>query len=264
MEKVKTDGLIATIDAVKSKLDQPLALGYCNAGTVRGAGSAVQGFKIGDRVVSNGSHAEMVSVSQNLCARIPDNVSDETASFAVLGAIGLEGIRLAAPALGESFVVTGLGLIGLLTVQLLRAHGCRVLGIDFDETKLELARRFGAETVSLAKGENAVEAGMAFSRGRGVDGVLITASTKSSDPVSQAARMCRKRGRIILVGVTGLELNRSDFYEKELSFQVSCSYGPGRYDRNYEDKGQYYPFGYVRWTEQRNFEAVLDMMADWM
>lgn len=262
LEKVKTDGLATTIDAVKSKLDQPLALGYCNVGTVYGVGPTVDGFKAGDRVVSNGSHAEIVCVSQNLCARIPDTVSDETASFTVLASIGLEGIRLAAPALGESFVVTGLGLIGLLTVQLLRAHGCRVLGIDFDETKLELARQFGAETVSLGKGENAVEAGMAFSRGRGVDGVLITASTKSSDPVSQAARMCRKRGRIVLVGVTGLELNRSDFYEKELSFQVSCSYGPGRYDSNYEDKGQDYPFGFVRWTEQRNFEAVLDMMAE--
>ncbi|MDH4317521.1 MAG: bi-domain-containing oxidoreductase [Desulfobulbaceae bacterium] len=262
LDKIRTDGLSITIDAVRSKLDQPLPLGYCNVGFVRGVGATVRGVEIGDRVVSNGSHAEVVSVSQNLCAKIPDNVSSETASFTVLGSIGLEGIRLAAPSLGESFVVIGLGLIGLLTVQLLRAHGCRVLGIDFDETKLQLARQFGAETVSLTKGENAVEAGMAFTKGRGVDGVLITASTKSSAPVRQAAQMCRKRGRIILVGVTGLELNRSDFYEKELTFQVSCSYGPGRYDRNYEDKGQDYPFGFVRWTEQRNFEAVLDMMAE--
>lgn len=262
LEKVKTDGLATTIDAVRSKLDQPLPLGYCNVGIVRETGAEVCGLKAGDRVVSNGSHAEMVAVSQNLCARIPDAVSDETASFTVLGAIGLEGIRLAAPTLGEYFVVTGLGLIGLLTVQLLRAHGCRVLGIDFDAAKLKLARQFGAETVNLAKGENPIEAGMAFSKGRGVDGVLITASTKSSDPVSQAARMCRQRGRIILVGVTGLELNRYDFYEKELSFQVSCSYGPGRYDSSYEEQGRDYPFGYVRWTEQRNFEAILDMMAE--
>jgi predicted dehydrogenase/NADPH:quinone reductase-like Zn-dependent oxidoreductase len=201
-------------------------------------------------------------VPGNLCAKIPDGVTDEQAAFTVLGSIGLEGIRLAAPTLGESFVVTGLGLIGLLTVQLLSAHGCRVLGVDFDESKLELARQFGAETVSLSRGENPVDAGMAFSRGRGVDGVIIAASTKSSDPVSQAARMSRKRGRIVLVGVTGLDLNRSDFYEKELSFKVSCSYGPGRYDSNYEDKGQDYPFGFVRWTVQRNFEAVLDMMAE--
>ena len=262
LEKVKTDGLLATIDAVRSKLDQPLPLGYSNVGTVCGVGSTVHGLKIGDRVVSNGSHAEMVCVSQNLCTRIPENVTDETASFTVLASIALEGIRLAGPTLGEYFVVTGLGLIGLLTVQLLSAHGCRVLGIDFDEKKLSLARQFGSETVSLSRGEDPVEAGMAFSKGRGVDGVLICASTKSSDPVSQAARMCRKRGRIVLIGVTGLSLNRSDFYEKELSFQVSCSYGPGRYDPEYEQKGQDYPFGYVRWTEQRNFEAVLDMMAD--
>jgi len=262
LEKVGTDGLMATVDAVKSKLDQPLALGYCHVGQIIEVGQDVSEFQKGDRVVSNGSHASVVSVSRNLTAPIPDSVSDEEAAFTVLASIGLQGIRLAKPSLGESFVVTGLGLIGLLTVQLLRAHGCRVLGIDFDESKLEIARQFGAETVSLNKGENPVEAGMAFSRSRGVDGVIITASTKSSDPVSQAARMSRKRGRIVLVGVTGLELDRSEFYEKELSFQVSCSYGPGRYDSNYEDKGQDYPFGLVRWTEQRNFEAILDMMAD--
>jgi predicted dehydrogenase/threonine dehydrogenase-like Zn-dependent dehydrogenase len=262
LEKVGTDGLMATVDAVKSKLDQPLALGYCHVGQVLELGQDVSEFSEGQRVVSNGSHASVVSVSRNLTAAIPDSVSDEEAAFTVLASIGLQGIRLAKPSLGECFVVTGLGLIGLLTVQLLRTHGCRVLGIDFDESKLELARQFGAETVSLSKGEDPVVAGMAFSKGRGVDGVVITASTKSSDPVSQAARMSRKRGRIILVGVTGLELNRSEFYEKELSFQVSCSYGAGRYDSNYEDKGQDYPFGLVRWTEQRNFEAILDMMAD--
>ena len=262
LEKVATDGLATTYDAVKSKLDQPLPLGYCNVGKVLEAGKQVTEFQEGDRVVTNGPHASIVSVSRNLSAKIPDNISDDEASFTVLASIGLQGIRLAKPTLGESFVVTGLGLIGLLTVQLLRAHGCRVLGIDFDEDKLALARKYGAETVSLSKGEDPVEAGMAFSRGRGVDAVLITASTKSSDPVSQAARMCRKRGRIILVGVTGLELSRAEFYEKELSFQVSCSYGPGRYDSNYEDKGLDYPVGFVRWTEQRNFEAILDMMSD--
>ncbi len=225
-------------------------------------GSTVTEFKEGDRVVTNGPHASVISVSRNLSAKIPDEISDEEAAFTVLASIGLQGIRLAEPTLGEAVVVTGLGLIGLLTVQLLKAQGCRVLGIDFDEEKLALAREFGAETVSLSKGEDPVEAGMAFSRGRGVDAVLITASTKSSDPVSQAARMSRKRGRIILVGVTGLELSRADFFEKELIFQVSCSYGPGRYDSNYEDKGQDYPVGYVRWTEQRNFEAILDMMSD--
>ncbi|WP_454667676.1 bi-domain-containing oxidoreductase [Acinetobacter calcoaceticus] len=261
LEKVQTDGLLTTYDAVKSKLAQPLALGYCNVGLVHEVGVGADGFQVGDRVVSNGPHADMVKVPKNLCAKIPDNVSDESASFAVVASIGLQGIRLAQPTLGESFVVTGAGLIGLLTIQMLRANGCRVLAIDFDQSKLELAKQFGAEICNPGKGEDPVAAGLAFSRGAGVDGVIITASTKVSDPVIQAARMSRKRGRIILVGVTGLELNRADFYEKELSFQVSCSYGPGRYDTEYEDKGNDYPIGFVRWTEQRNFIAVLDMLA---
>lgn len=261
LEKVKTDGLAATFDSVQSKLAQPLPLGYCNVGAVKDVGEGVSGFSPGDRVVSNGAHADVVRVPKNLCAKIPDNVSDDEAVFTVLGSIGLQGIRLAQPTLGECFVVTGVGLIGLLTVQLLVAHGCRVLAIDFDDEKLALARAFGAEVCNPSKGEDPVAAGLVFSRGQGVDGVLITASSKSSDPISEAARMSRKRGRIVLVGVTGLELNRSEFYEKELSFQVSCSYGPGRYDSEYEDKGNDYPIGFVRWTEQRNFEAVLDMMS---
>ncbi|MES2675601.1 MAG: bi-domain-containing oxidoreductase [Pseudomonadota bacterium] len=261
LEKVKTDGLLTTVDAVRSKLAQPIPLGYCNAGVVTSAGKEVVGFKAGDRVVSNGSHADVVKVPQNLCALIPEKVTDEEAAFTVLASIGLQGIRLAAPTLGEAFVVTGVGLIGLLTVQLLRAQGCRVLAIDFDNAKLQLAKQFGAEICNPGIGEDPIAAGMAFSRGKGIDGVIITASTKSNDPVTQAARMSRKRGRIILIGVTGLELNRADFYEKELSFQVSCSYGPGRYDPLYEEQGQDYPLGFVRWTEQRNFEAILDMMA---
>jgi threonine dehydrogenase-like Zn-dependent dehydrogenase len=262
IDKIRTDGLGPTIDAVRNKLDQPLPMGYCNVGRVVAVGAGVTGFEIGDRVASNGRHAEMVAVPVNLCARVPDAVSDEDAAFTVLGAIALQGIRLVQPTLGEAVVVTGLGLIGLVTVQLLRAHGCRVLGLDFDPTRLELARRFGAETVGLGAGADPVAAAQAFSRGRGVDAVLITASTRSSAPVHDAAQMCRKRGRIVLVGVTGLELSRADFFEKELSFQVSCSYGPGRYDPAYEEKGQDYPVGFVRWTEQRNFEAVLDMLAE--
>lgn len=261
LEKVATDGLLTTFEAVQSKLAQPLPLGYCNVGVVLEAGEGVDAFSPGDRVVSNGPHADIVKVPKNLCARIPDEVDDESAAFVVVASIGLQGIRLAQPTLGESFTVTGAGLIGLLTVQLLRAQGCRVLAIDFDEAKLELARQFGAHTCNPGAGEDPVAAGMALSRGRGMDGVIITASTPSNDPVTQAARMCRKRGRIVLVGVTGLKLNRADFYEKELSFQVSCSYGPGRYDPSYEEKGQDYPLGLVRWTEQRNFEAVLDMMV---
>ena len=261
LDKVRTDGVVPTLDAVTSKLDQPLPLGYCNVGIVRDVGSKATGFSEGDRVISNGHHAEYVSVKQNLCALVPETVSDDCAAFTVLGAIGLQGVRLANPTIGECVVVTGLGLVGLLTVQLLRAQGCRVLGIDFDPARLALAEKFGAETVDLSANQDPLAIAADFSRGRGVDAVLITASTKSNEPVSQAASMCRKRGRIVLVGVAGLELSRADFFEKELTFQVSCSYGPGRYDSNYEDKGQDYPVGFVRWTEQRNFEAILDLMA---
>ena len=260
IEKAKTDGIGPTIEAVQAKLDQPIPLGYCNVGTVLAVGSDVHGLAVGDRVVSNGPHAEVVLVPRNLCARVPPGVSDDAASFAVLGAIALQGIRLAAPTLGECFVVTGLGLIGLLTVQLLRANGCKVLGIDPDPSKAVLAQQFGADIVDVARGQDPLALALPFSSGQGVDGVLVTASTSSSVPVSQAAKMCRKRGRIVLVGVAGLALDRADFYQKEISFQVSCSYGPGRYDPEYEEKGHDYPIGFVRWTEQRNFEAVLALM----
>lgn len=262
INKIRTDGLFPTLEAVRARLDQPLALGYSNAGVILEVGPGVTGFAVGDRAVSNGSHAEIVHVPKNLCAMIPDNVSDEAAAFTVVGAIALQGIRLAQPALGENFVVTGLGVIGLITVQLLRAQGCQVLAIDLDSRKLGLARRFGAETVDLAKGEDPIAAADRLSRGRGVDGVLITAAARSSEPVHHAALMCRKRGRIVLVGVAGLQLSREDFYKKELSFQVSCSYGPGRYDPDYEQGGHDYPYAFVRWTAQRNFEAVLNMLSD--
>jgi predicted dehydrogenase/threonine dehydrogenase-like Zn-dependent dehydrogenase len=257
--KVKSDGLLPTIDAVRSKLDQPLPLGYCNAGEV--IESSVEGFFAGERVVSNGNHAEVVRVNQNLCAKIPDNVDDESAAFTVMGAIGLQGIRLIQPSLGECFVVTGLGMIGLLCVQMLRANGCRVLGVDFDSNKCEIAREYGAETVDLSNNEDPILISQIFSRGRGVDGILITASTDSDKVIHQAAQMCRKRGRIVLVGIVGLDIRRDDFYKKEITFQVSASYGPGRYDPFYEEQGNDYPIGFVRWTEQRNFEAVLDMMS---
>lgn len=260
VDKIRTDGLIPTVKAVRNKLDQPLALGYCQAGVVVAVGSGVVGYAIGDRVASNGKHAELVNVPVNLCAKIPANVSDEEAAFTVAAAIALQGIRLAAPNFGEAVVVTGLGLIGLLTVQLLLAQGCRVLGIDFDEQRLAMARQMGAISINPNRQDVPQEA-LQFSAGRGVDAVLITASTKSDEPIRQAAQISRQRGRIVLVGVTGLALNRADFYEKELSFQVSCSYGPGRYDPQYEDKGLDYPIGFVRWTEQRNFEAILAGLA---
>ena len=261
LDKVATDGLVTTYDAVKSKLVQPIPLGYSNVGVVEEISPGVTGFQVGDRVVSNGAHADIVTVKKNLCARIPDNVDDDSAVFTIVGSIGLQGVRLANPTLGESFVVVGAGLIGLLVIQLLKANGCRVLAIDFDDNKLELAARFGAEICNPLTGGDALSQATILSRDRGVDGVIITASTKSNEPMKQAAQMCRKRGRIILVGVVGLELDRSDFYEKEIIFQVSCSYGPGRYDASYEDDGNDYPIGHVRWTEQRNFEAFLDLLA---
>ena len=259
LDKVKTDGLLPTIDTVRSKLDQPLPLGYCNAGVVLESG--VEGLETGDRVVSNGNHAEVVRVPKNLCAKIPDAVDDESAAFTVLAAIGLQGIRLINPTLGETVVVSGLGLIGLMTVQMLRANGCRVLGIDYNSARCEMARQFGAEAVDMSKGEDPIAVAQAFSRGRGVDAVIVAAATQSDEVMHQAAEMCRKRGRIVLVGVVGLNLSRDDFFKKEITFQVSASYGPGRYDPLYEEKGQDYPVGFIRWTEQRNFEAVLDMMA---
>ncbi len=262
LEKVRTDGLWAAVEAVRSKLERPLELGYCNVGTVVELGPGVTGFSVGDRVVSNGPHAEVVSVPVNLCARVPEGVADEEAAFTVLGAVALQAIRLAQPTLGESVAVIGLGLVGLLAVQLLQAHGCRVLGLDLDAGRVALARQCGAEALDLASGAYAIAAAQEFSRGRGMDAVLIAAATESPEPIRQAAWMCRKRGRIVLVGTTGLELSRADFYEKELTFQVSCSYGPGRHDPAYEEKGQDYPVGFVRWTAQRNFEAVLDMLAD--
>jgi predicted dehydrogenase/threonine dehydrogenase-like Zn-dependent dehydrogenase len=260
LNKMRTDGVAATLEAVRSKLDQPIPLGYCNVGRVIEAGTGASEFSAGDRVVSNGSHAEFVVVGRNLCARIPDSVSDDEAAFVPLAAIALQGLRLAGPAIGERFCVIGLGLIGLITVQLLRANGCKVLGVDPDPAKSALALKFGADVVDLRAGEDVLKIAERFSAGQGMDGVLITAATDSNEPIEQAARMCRQRGRIVLVGVTGLELNRADFYKKEISFQVSCSYGPGRYDEVYEGRGIDYPFGLVRWTEQRNFQAVLQLM----
>ncbi len=261
IDKIKTDGVIPTLQSVRAKLDQPLPLGYCNFGTVLEVGENVEGFEPGDRVVSNGHHAEVVCVPKNLCAKVPQDVTDEQAAFTVAASIGLQGIRLAQPTLGETIVVTGLGLIGLLTVQLLRAHGCRVLGIDFDSSRLKLAQSFGAETINLSQGDDPAAVVDKFTDGQGVDAVIITAATKSNEPIHQATQVCRKRGRIVLVGVAGMAMSRADFYEKELSFQVSCSYGPGRYDPSYEQAGRDYPVEFVRWTQQRNFEAVLDAMS---
>jgi len=223
--KVKAEGLKPTVEAVFRKLGEPLPLGYCNAGEVIGVGQGVKEFKIG---------------------------------FTVIGAIGLQGIRLLSPTLGETVVVTGLGLIGLITAELLLANGCKVIGIDLDEQKLKHAQSKGITTFNPSGGKSPVDFVLEQTKGVGADGVIITASAKTDDLIAQAANMSRKRGKVILVGVIGLNLNRSDFFEKEITFQVSCSYGPGRYDPDYENKGQDYPIGFVRWTEKRNFEAVLE------
>ncbi|MBM3561527.1 MAG: zinc-binding alcohol dehydrogenase, partial [Alphaproteobacteria bacterium] len=257
--RVRRDGLGKTIESVQAAFERLQPMGYCSVGTVIGLGEGVRGFQLGDRVASNAPHAELATVAVNLCARVPDDVDDAAAAFTVLGAIALQGLRLAQPTLGECFAVTGLGVVGLLAVQLLRAQGVRVLAIDPVERRRQMAASSGAVAVTP---DDAEAAALALSRSRGLDGVLIATATDSDAPVHQAAQMCRKRGRLVMVGVSGLGLARADFYEKELSFQVSASYGPGRYDPAYEQQGQDYPAAFVRWTAGRNFEAVLDMLAD--
>ena len=260
-DKVKTDGLRPTVEAVFRKLSEPLPLGYCNVGEIIAVGEGVSEFKIGDRVASNGHHAEVVCVPKNLVVHIPENVSDEEATFTVVGAIALQGIRLANPTLGETVAVIGLGLIGQLTAKLLQANGCEVVAFDFDQSKIDIAVSKGIKAFKVSAENDSVKIAQEITQNVGVDAVIITASNASNEIISQAARMSRKRGRIVLVGVIGLNIQRADFYEKELTFQVSCSYGAGRYDENYEQNGQDYPIGFVRWTAKRNFEAVLKMMA---
>lgn len=261
LSKVKTEGLQPTLNAVFNKLGQPLPLGYCNVGTVIAVGEGVDDFSVGDRVASNGQHAEFVCIPKNLVAHIPDNVSDEDATFTVIGAIGLQGIRLCDPKLGETIVVVGLGLIGLITAELLIANGCKVIGIDLDRNKIEIAKKKGIVAINPGEGTDPVKFVNSYTGNTGADGIVITASAKTDEIIAQAAKMSRKRGRIILVGVIGLNISRADFYEKELTFQVSCSYGPGRYDDRYEKEGIDYPLPFVRWTEQRNFSAILDMIS---
>ena len=261
LDKIKTEGLLPTLEAVFNKLEQPLPLGYCNVGKVIAVGEGVSEFQVGDRVASNGAHAEVVCVPKNLVAHIPSNVSDEEAAFTVIGSIGLQGIRLLNPTFGETIVVVGMGLIGLLTAQMLKANGCQVIGVDIDQSKLDLAKSWGIVPFNPKTDGDVVKFVENFTQNIGCDGVIITASAKADEIISQAARMSRKRGRIILVGVVGLNISRAEFYEKELTFQVSCSYGPGRYDENYEQKGQDYPLAFVRWTEKRNFEAILNAIA---
>jgi predicted dehydrogenase/threonine dehydrogenase-like Zn-dependent dehydrogenase len=258
IEKCRNEGLLNTVRQVRERLDTPMSMGYSAAGMVLACGRGVKNFKPGDRVASNGPHAEIVSVSKQLCARIPDNVEFEQAAFAVLAAIALNGVRLSSAKLGETVFVIGLGLIGQIAVALAAASGCRVIGTDLDAGKCELALKMGAESARPGLSGAEIES---LTGGLGADAVLITASTPSNGPIDLAAAAVRKKGRVVLVGVVGLELDRRPFYFKEAEFVVSCSYGPGRYDPEYEDRGHDYPAAYVRWTEERNLQAVLELMG---
>lgn len=264
IQRIGRDGIAATVSAMRSKLDQPIPLGYSSVGTVVAVGDGVVGIDVGARVACAGAkvanHAEVNLVPQNLCALVPGEVPDEVAAFVTVGAIALQGIRIAGVALGEVYAVIGLGLIGQITVQLVKAAGGRVLGIDLDPAKVELARRLGADGAVL-RSEDVAARAAALTAGRGVDGVLITAATPSNDPVQLAGEICRDRGRVVVVGAVGMDIPRRPYYDKELSFFLSRSYGPGRYDPLYEESGIDYPIGYVRWTEQRNMEAFLGQCA---
>ena len=264
MEKARKEGVLNTFNAVRDKLSAATALGYSAAGIVIGVGDDVTDFRIGDRVACAGvgfaSHAEAISVPRNLCVQLPTGVSFEAGAFGTLGAIALQGVRLAQPTLGESVVVVGLGLVGQLTVQLLKANGCRVLGIDLNAERVKLAMQLGADAAYIS-GEEVKRAVQDWTRGRGADAVLLTAATESSEPLRLAGEISRSKGRVVIVGSTGMEVPRQPFYMRELSLQVSMSYGPGRYDPEYEERGHDYPLGYVRWTENRNIEAFLDLVA---
>lgn len=265
MDKAKREGVLTTLEAVQNKLDQPMSLGYSCAGEVIDVGAGVTRFKIGDRVACAGGgyavHAEVIAVPQNLVVPIAEHVADDAAAFVTLGAIALQGIRLAEPKLGETVAVIGLGLLGQLTVQMLRAAGCRVVGIDLQPARAELALRSGAHA-AVTSSEEFVIACQAYSGGHGADAVLITADTKSSQPLELAGEASRDKGVVVAVGAVGMTIPRKVFFEKELDFRISRSYGPGRYDTEYEEKGRDYPYGYVRWTEGRNLEAFVQMIAD--
>jgi polar amino acid transport system substrate-binding protein len=265
IQKAQSEGVVNTLNAVRAKLGSVTALGYSASGIVIGAGDDVTEFRVGDRVACAGagyaSHAEVLSVPKNLCARLADNVDFESAAFSTLGAIALQGLRLASPTLGDAFVVIGLGLIGQLTVQLLKANGCRVFGIDPDEQKATLALQLGADE-TCAPDDDPQGKVLKWSRGRGADGALITAATSSNQPIEMAGEISRLKGRVVAVGLVGLDIPREIYYRKELTLNISMSYGPGRYDPEYEERGHDYPFAYVRWTEGRNLEAFLDLVAD--
>src|SRR5215213_3741985 len=263
--KVKSEGLLNTFASVRDKMAASQSLGYSAAGIVEAVAEDVTEFRASDRVACAGvgfaSHAEVLSVPKNLCVHLAEGVSFESGAYGTLGAIALQGVRLAEPTLGESVVVIGLGLVGQLTVQLLKANGCRVFGLDVDPARVSLALNLGADR-AVVSNETAAREVDAWTRGRGADAVLITAATDSSQPVELAAKISRLKGRVIVVGMTGLDIPRAPFFSRELKLVISMSYGPGRYDPDYEEKGHDYPLAYVRWTEKRNIESFLELVAD--
>ncbi len=262
VDKARREGVLTTVDAAFNRLDQPMPLGYSSAGEIVAVGDEVQDLKVGDRVACAGGgyavHAEYAIVPKNLLAHLPDNVDFESAAFVTLGAIALHGFRLADSKLGERVAVIGLGLLGLLTCGIAAAAGCHVIGVDLDPRRVELAERMGFVAVSRDQAE---EAALAFSRGQGCDAVLICADTPSDDPVTLAGALARDRANVVAVGAVGLNIPRKIYFEKELNVVNSRSYGPGRYDPSYEEQGLDYPIGYVRWTEGRNLEAIVDLLA---
>jgi len=263
VDKAQREGVVPTIESVRNRLDQPLAMGYSSAGVVTAVGREVAGLQVGDRVACAGagyaSHAEQVYIPRNLAVRIPDSVTFEAAAFGTIGAIAMQGIRQAEVTLGSQVAVIGLGLVGQVTVQLLKAAGCQVFGIDLNPQRVELAAQLGAD--ATVTNSAAVDQGNAFTGGHGFDAVLITADTRSNEPVLMAGELARDRAIVVAVGAVGLDIERKHYYEKELDFRLSRSYGPGRYDLEYEEKGHDYPYGYVRWTEQRNIEAFIQLVA---
>jgi predicted dehydrogenase/threonine dehydrogenase-like Zn-dependent dehydrogenase len=261
MDKARREGLLTTVEAAFNRLDQPMVLGYSSAGTIVELGTDVQGFRVGERVACAGGgyavHAEYAVVPKNLLTPLPPGVEFESGAFTTLGAIAMHGFRLAEPQLGEQVVVIGLGLLGLLTVGIASAAGCHVFGVDLDPNRVALAEQLGASAVLRDQAE---EGAQAFTRGRGADAVLICADTASNDPVQLAGNIARDRARVVAVGAVGLDIPRNIYFDKELTFTNSRSYGPGRYDPDYEESGQDYPIGYVRWTEGRNMESFVELL----
>lgn len=266
INKAKREGLLTTLDAVRGRLGTPLALGYSCAGTVVEVGSEAEEFKIGDRVACGGGgyacHAEVVFVPKNLVVKVPESVSTQEAAFTTLGAIALQGLRIADLRLGENAAIIGLGLVGQLAAQLVKAAGCSVLGVDIDPDKVKLACELGADVGVVRGRDDVMTAVREFSKGYGADMVIITAATTSNDPVDLAGEISRDKGRVVVVGAVGMEIPRKVYYEKELDLRLSRSYGPGRYDPEYEEKGHDYPYGYVRWTEKRNMEVFIQLLAE--